>query len=393
MRIVWINKSPWRKPGPIVPMGVQNAAACARLGHPTDLFLSATEPVDPAEVETDLCQFYGLGDVPEPLTVHLLPAHSLLPPRPVYRHALRHLRRLLRDDDQPVLALTREEGLLPALLHLRDRAGGRLRVVHETHDFFADLSHLEKPDWSARRRQQLARHFFPRLNGLLCLTDEQVRLHLEHLSVAPPLLALPLGTDERPTAEPELLLQRRTLAYVGHLHAAKGRQTILEAAAGLSRLGIHLLLLGGNDEQVTKLQTQFDKRMTGTGRARVRPFLPPAEMHRVLAQEASAGLILLTDTFYNRNLTCPVKALDTLSHGLPALASNLPSCTQVLRDAALYLPPGDAPSLVHAAAELFDSAAPTFARLAQASRRRAQELLWAERARRIVQWQGGDTPV
>jgi hypothetical protein len=44
-----------------------------------------------------------------------------------------------------------------------------------------------------------------------------------------------------------------------------------------------------------------------------------------LATEASAGLIPLEDDYYNRNLTCPAKGLDYLAHGLPTIASDLPS--------------------------------------------------------------------
>ena len=84
------------------------------------------------------------------------------------------------------------------------------------------------------------------------------------------------------------------------------------------------------------------------------PFLPPAKLHEAVGRGAGVMVVPLQDNFYNRNLTCPVKALDALSHGLPSVSSDLPSARAVLGDSAVYIPPGDAKALGVAILGLFD---------------------------------------
>ncbi len=110
-------------------------------------------------------------------------------------------------------------------------------------------------------------------------------------------------------------------------------------------------------------------------------------MQRDLATRASVGIVALHDTFYNARLTCPAKALDYLSHGLPIIASDLPSNRSVIGDGAIYVPPNDTPALRAALLALLDDPA-EYARRSALSFQRAQELAWPERARRIVTWAG-----
>ncbi len=69
-RFVWINKSNWRKPGPIVYMGLLNALAFAENGLATDFFVGSDQDSD--DTETDLADFYGLN-AHQCLNIHRIP--------------------------------------------------------------------------------------------------------------------------------------------------------------------------------------------------------------------------------------------------------------------------------------------------------------------------------
>ncbi|MGH8639685.1 MAG: hypothetical protein ACREUZ_21350, partial [Burkholderiales bacterium] len=108
------------------------------------------------------------------------------------------------------------------------------------------------------------------------------------------------------------------------------------------------------------------------------PFLPPRELHARLAGTVSIGLVPLHDTYYNRYLTCPVKALDFMSHGLPVIGTDLPSVRAVLGDAGCYADFDAGPTANLIVDLLADPA--LYAARSQRTRARADMLTWQRRA-------------
>lgn len=371
MRVVWINKSPWRKAGPIVYMGLLNAMSMAWRGWHTDLFVGAGEASDTVQ---DLADFYGLAPDPR-LAVHRIGGGTS---RAVYRAALAQIDAHCAAGE-PVLAITRELGCLPALLRLRKRHP-RLRILHEAHDYYLSRRHQPRRDWSAWRRQWAERLLLPRCDGLILLTDYQRALYQQCLPGLP-MRALPLGTLRFAAADDEARRRLRRVAYVGHLHAAKGLGEMFALAQRLAAHGISLHCYGGHPKQVAALAARAAAEGLGDALC-FQPFMRPRELHGVLAHSVSVGLVPLADTFYNRYLTCPVKALDALSHGLPIVASDLPGMRELLQDAGCYAAP-DAPGLASRIAHLLDDA-DGYAQAAAASRQRAMQLSWERRAQAIV---------
>ena len=256
--------------------------------------------------------------------------------RAVYREALGFASDCLAAGDD-VLFLTRELGILPALSRLRARSGGRLTAVYEAHDFHADLSHVPRPGLTDRRKRWCERRYLRRIDGLLCITPEQEACYKATLPGIRSV-ALPLGCKLSPQAPPEEKRARRVATYVGHLHGGKGIQAMVTVAPILMAKGIRLQLYGGSLDQINRLREKVDA--TGAGQAvEFSPFLPPAKLHEAVGRSAGVMVVPLKDNFYNRNLTCPVKALDALSHGLPSISSDLPSARAVLGDSAIYIPP------------------------------------------------------
>ncbi len=380
MKVIWINRSEWRKPGPIVYIGLLNALSFARTGLETHFFVSAGEDSD---TEKDLDTFYGTGGHPN-LTIHRVPRGGKLEEtfgRKVYRKGLRLAGASLKRGE-PVVLLSRELGLTPLMARLQGRYPTLLRTAYEAHDFHARLDHLEAPRFTDRRKQATEKLFLKNLSGVLCITREQETLYRAAL---PGLntRALSLGClnfDSPPSAG----FQRRSAAYIGHLHGSKGVQNLVKLAPRLHQHGISLHLIGGKPEQGEKLIRKLPPELRGATVRHV-PHVPPAELHTYFQEHIGAGVVPLRDTFYNRNLTCPVKALDSLAHGLPVIASDLPSTREVLGDAALYSDPAAPEQLLENLIRLFESEA-DYARLANAARERRAQLQWPDRARAILDW-------
>jgi glycosyltransferase involved in cell wall biosynthesis len=384
-RFIWINKSPWKKPGAIVYMGLLNAYSFASCGEETDFFV---RDGGKENTDVDLRTTYALETLPK-LHIHRISEEerSFPPRRAVYDAALRHISACCREV-RHVYVLSRELGVLPALFRLRKKCRN-LRVFHEAHDFFVSITHRSHNTISDYRRCLSERMHIPRLDGLICLTDHQQALYQEHFPRLP-ALAVPLGCLAFPgDAGPEERISRRRVIYIGHLHEAKGREAIFALAGCLAAHGIKVTAMGGSASHARELNDRAEE-LGLSGTLDVRPFVPPAELHGMLGRDMSIGLAPLEDTFYNRYLTCPVKVLDYISHGLPVAATDLPSIRALLGPPALYCKAGDTDSLARKITELLDNRA-EYAALSRSMYEAASRLSWRNRAVEIMRFCGETT--
>ena len=81
----------------------------------------------------------------------------------------------------------------------------------------------------------------------------------------------------------------------------------------------------------------------------------------------------------------PVKALDSLSHHLPVIATDLPTTRAVIADAGIYLSPDHPETFPLAIKELIDNPE-QYRQLSLNAARRSEELTWKHRAQTIVNW-------
>jgi glycosyltransferase involved in cell wall biosynthesis len=377
MICVWVHKRSWRDPGPVVNVGVRNAHSFAMLGYETHLVVGHGEPSDTDE---DLRDFYGITPRPE-LHIHRVARRRLLGSNssvPIFWHASRLIRQLARRDT--VLAFAREPSFLPYLAWLGRNP--RIHTFFEAHNFFADLSWRNDPVNAQDRRQGwLERRCVPHLSGVAAIVAPQADLYAKRFPQTP-AHAFPLGTEPMGLGDPEARRRERRAVYVGHMHSAKGVKTLLEAVTP-EEGALRAAFWGGGEAQMEKHRARMQAK--GIDRVEFIAFRPPEQLQHDLATRASVGVVALHDTYYNANLTCPVKALDYLSHGLPIIASDLPSNRSVLGDAALYVPPADTAALRHSLLSLLDDPA-EYLRRSKLSWQRALELAWPERAQRLVDW-------
>ena len=384
MKIIWVNRSEWKKPGPIVYIGLLNAHSFAANDPSCESHFFVSAGSATTETEEDLRDFYGIDALPN-LHIHRTQKGGKLVEsfgRRVYRQALNFAKQQLAAGEQ-VIFLTRELGVTAMLARLQKRHPEQLRTVYEAHDFHADLSQRDLADYNDHRKRLTERLFLPRLSGVLCITAEQEKLYR---AVLPNLntITLPLGCRDFEAPPVEERRAHRTVAYIGHLHREKGVPGLLDHAAYFKEHDIRLQIIGGKREQTEKL---LRKIKVDDHSIECLPAMPPAKLHRHFRDKVSLGIVPLQDTFYNRHLTCPVKALDSLAHHLPVIASDLPSTRGVIGDAGVYISPEEMASqkVPEAICGVLDSPQ-RYETLATAASNRAGDLAWPGRARSIVDW-------
>ena len=379
MICVVVHKRNWRDPGPVVNVGVHNAHSFASIGCETHFVVGGGEASD---TDADLRGFYGVEPHPQ-LTIHRVPRRKMFGANssvPIFLHAMKLIRELSQRDE--VVAIAREPSFLPYLAWLGHNA--RRHTFYEAHNFFADFSwRADKIPLRDRRESWLEQACIPRLSGVISIVAPQAEMYRQRFPKIP-ARALPLGTEPLAPGDPETRRRERRAVYVGHMHSAKGVKNLIDAVTPAEG-ALRAAFWGGGAEQMAKYESRL--RAKGVDRVEFVAFRPPEELQRDLATRASVGIVALHDTFYNAKLTCPAKALDYLSHGLPIVASDLPSNRSGIGEGAIYVPPNDTPALRAALLTLLDDPA-EYARRSALSWQRAHELAWPERARRIVAWAG-----
>ena len=334
-----------------------------------------------SDTDDDLRRYYGLAPRAE-LHIHRVARRSLLGAKstlPIFWYAYRLIRRLAERGE--VAAIAREPSFLPYLALLSRHP--RIRTCFEAHNFYADLSwRTDRLRIQDRHQSWLEQLCLPRLTGVAGIVEPLAALYAKRFPGLP-CAAFPLGADPVAPGDPDARRLARRAVYVGHLHTPKGVKTLIEAVSPAEG-NLRASFWGGSDEQTAKYAARMQAKRLDD-RIEFSAFRPPDQLQRALATEASVGVVALHDTFYNAHLTCPAKALDYLSHGLPVIASDLPSTRSLLGDAALYVPPADAPALRAALLTLLDDPA-AYRHRSALSWQRAAEIAWPNRARRILAW-------
>jgi glycosyltransferase involved in cell wall biosynthesis len=401
MIFVWANKRDWRHPGPIVNVGVRNAYHLAEAGFETHLCLGAGPDSDTSH---DLETFYRLAPIPS-LHIHRITRKGLVDlrrgryrattSRRIFSHVSHLVKHFVARQSPPIIILTREPSLLPRLAWLRRRYGNRVRTFYEAHDYYADLSWKKQEGTKIKsgdlRQSWLERLFLPCIDGLIGITNEQTQLYARQF----PKLAcvyLPLGTElnaDEQNIEVERRRAQRRLVYVGRLTQSKGLQSLLRSTSRLAGANIRLAFWGGNETQGQKVK-QMAREFGSDHCVETVSSRSPEALAFALATDASAGLIPLEDDYYNRNLTCPAKGLDYLAHGLPTIASDLPSTRGLLgsNGAARYVAAGDPNGFAREAIALLDDAK-TYQAATSAALVRAREVSWKSRASKLVEFVSG----
>jgi glycosyltransferase involved in cell wall biosynthesis len=186
-------------------------------------------------------------------------------------------------------------------------------------------------------------------------------LHVVGEGVAPSIAITPPDAEQRAR---RLGLPDRYAVCVGTLEPRKGLDVALEAAADPAWPALPLLLVGPSG---------WGDVRVGGGPARLLGRISDPDLATVLHR----ATVLLAPS---REEGFGLPVLEAMSHGVPAIVSDVPALVEVGRDAVLPVPVGDPAALAAATARLVSDDV-LHARLAAAGRARAADFSWTAAAR------------
>jgi glycosyltransferase involved in cell wall biosynthesis len=152
----------------------------------------------------------------------------------------------------------------------------------------------------------------------------------------------PPSTDERRTIRTELGVDDHVVAVsVGALEPPKDPLTLAEAAVSLVSGGSDTVVLVAGDGELREPVEQIARESPGA----VRLLGHREDVARLMA---AADLFVLS----SRHEGLPYALLEAMAAGLPCVVSDYPGAVEVVGDAALLVPPGDAEGFAHAMGRL-----------------------------------------
>lgn len=285
---------------------------------------------------------------------------------------------------------------LPALKvapHLRQLRNRGVAFVYEAHRLLFPHSYERETGqrWdesaplskSLRRMFERERAVVEEADAVVCVTEGLRDTMTSLFRVTQPLLVLPGGTSV-PSEVPSADARERDLdvLYVGKLMARKGLATLLDAMRHLP--GRRLCVVGGPAQELEQCRAmvagdEVETRIEFTG------FVPPARVADYLLR-ARVGVCPIDPdlSVISERFTCPLKLLEMMAHGVPAVVSDLAVTRAIVthRESALLVPPRDPVALAAGIRTLLDDRA-LARRLAEAARRRVLDFTWHQRGRRL----------
>jgi glycosyltransferase involved in cell wall biosynthesis len=323
----------------------------------------------------DLCHVPGgsdpfeASDLARPQNVRLTPLSRSLPWPLDGMHSNRYFAmRLARyiDEQPPDAIMVRHLKIAQSLL----RRFPRIPLLYEAHEVFADTA-------PARRQASIAALERRVVQGAQAVVSNSrataERLTQRYGSIRK-LAVIPNGVDFR-SLIPEKDWSRcgERIVYAGSFFGWKGVDDLVAAARELP--GLHISLLGGDEDSICKMRGQAK---AGGAELEFAGRVSPQRVAQALENACIAVLPNRDDL--DSVFTSPIKLFEYMAAGCAIVACDLPAVREILaEDEAVWVRPGDPHSL---AAGLRRLVADTELARAMSARVRvkARRYTWAQRA-------------
>lgn len=332
MNIAYLHTGYFPSHSPSFTFATMNAMALASVFDFCHFFIKRKQAKCPKEV---IFSWFDL-EMPAGLSVH---AYRDILGKATHRYYVKIVSRKVIQmvkKEQIDVVIARHPLFLPLLSTLRARFG--IPVFYESHDFFADLSLREDVNPRKKRRlEKLERKFIPHLSGVFCLQESQKKYYQKvfpHQRMEVVRTGLWQVYGDSPRAP-------RFLTYIGSFDSHKGIDVLLEAVA-YSRISPPLLLMGGKDKKDIACIERKVRALKKPVQITITGWMDRKRMKEYLLQTA-VGVLPLQNTFFNRNLTSPLKLFDYYSLGIPVIASELPTMRELIKEnqTGVFFEPGN----------------------------------------------------
>ena len=314
---------------------------------------------------------------PNNLKIHAIPRPALIDSNYFYyRQVYKRIKSLVCTDGLDAV-ISRNVTFLPYLVRIRNEF--KIPVYHETHDFFADLSLRTDINVKKRRRQeQLELKNIPHITGLICLQHAQKELYAKIF----PKAEIHVARTGIHALHDRQNVKRDHITYIGSFDAHKGIAILLKALQQTKSAPPLLLIGGKNEKEIAELRNVIREHYDNS-KVSITGWIDKKTLTSYL-EKTAVGIIPLRDTFFNRYLTSPLKLFDFYSHGIPVIASDLPTLRELVEGGrtGLFFKPDDAEDLARQIDLLF-ARPDVLEKMSRDTLKAAAEFLWEKRARQI----------
>lgn len=329
LRVAYVNKVRMDESLPAVNFTLFNTIGLAEAGAETLLYV---QKKNAGFSENDLFNRFNCNP-PGQLSLFLMPEKRILGIKTNQWFYLSVFRSLRKENLKKNLTavISRDPGALPYLVRFKKKTG--VPVFYQPHNFYLDLS--LQPDLNPKNSKKyhlLESRYLKHLTGLLCLQDSQAAWYRKFLPELPVYAAMP-GLVRLHEDRNDLPEGVPVIGYSGSLQLKKGMDTLMKAASLMvqRQIAFRLLLIGGRNEAEIKPVRELARNLDLEKVVTITGWIPFSEVEQHL-RTLSAGVIPLTNAFYNRYLTAPNKFFDYLSMGIPVVASDLPAVRDFMTD-------------------------------------------------------------
>lgn len=291
-----------------------------------------------------------------------------------------------------VLISRGETGLVLARRLRRRRP--KVRFLYEVHRLcYTELAGFRRGHWltltrlpGAERRMRAAEQAtIEGADGLLYLTAGVQAAVESNFRVACPTLILPSGTTLPPEEPPGDEHRDIDVLFVGKIERRKGASDLIAAMKYLP--GRRLWIVGGSTEQVAALR-QAAETAGVADQVEAVGFVEPARVPEYL-RRARVGICPLPAgvSAISESYTSSLKILELLAHGVPVVATDVPSVREIVEHerTALLVEPNRPDALAAAIERVLEN--PSLVdHLRQAGRLRAADFSWDRRAARLLKF-------
>jgi glycosyltransferase involved in cell wall biosynthesis len=249
---------------------------------------------------------------------------------------------------------------IPVALSLGKRDG--VPVIYDARDIHLDARNMARMGRPARwLLGRTERAWAMRSSRVITVNDAYADVLASRWPIGRPLVIMncsyrftpPVPRERRFHEVLGLPPTQRVVLYHGGLFPWRGIEQLIEAIRSIP--DATLVLMGYGVLEPTLRAWEADPGLDG--RVRVMGPVPPAALHDWVAAADVAGMPIQGDTL-NHRLTTPNKLFEAMAAGVPAVVSDLPGMSAVLRDAGsgILVDPTHVPAIVAAIREILDLA-------------------------------------
>lgn len=334
MKIFYINKTRLYDNMPSTVFSMLNAYSFAENGADVTIILKSPK----SEVKYDFESFFDLKQLTNFQIVTISDTILGISSNEIFYWKVNQW---IKAQSKPDIILTRDPGYLPFLYKLKKQIGSR--IFYQSHNFYLDTKfqpHQKKINQN--KFHKFEKKYLPALNGMFTLNNSQKELYGRYVNI--PTHAIVPGLQKIYSAHDNF--EKKKIVYSGSLQMKKGVDILLHSFAKIDDPQARLVLIGGRHKDEILPVQNLARDLNISDRVHITGWVSFDQVNRLLS-DATLGIIPLKNTFYNQYLTAPSKLFDYIGHGIPVIASDLPSIRDIDCDgnSIIYTDPDDSAGL------------------------------------------------